>query len=87
MTRFQQKVVVITGAGSGIGAGAAQRFAREGASVVLVGRTPEKLEKVAAQLPQGKHLVVPCDVSSADEVQNLAQRVIDEALQGFIAAR
>ncbi|HCC10166.1 MAG TPA: 3-oxoacyl-ACP reductase, partial [Atlantibacter hermannii] len=30
MTRFQQKVVVITGAGSGIGAGAAQRFAREG---------------------------------------------------------
>ena len=77
MTRFQQKVVVITGAGSGIGAGAAQRFAREGASVV-VGRTPEKLEKVAAQLPQGKHLVVPCDVSSADEVQNLAQRVIDE---------
>ncbi len=78
MTRFQQKVVVITGAGSGIGAGAAQRFAREGASVVLVGRTPEKLEKVAAQLPQGKHLVVPCDVSCADEVQNLAQRVIDE---------
>ena len=78
MTRFQQKVVVITGAGSGIGAGAAQRFAREGASVVLVGRTPEKLEKVATQLPQGKHLVVPCDVSSADEVQNLAQRVIDE---------
>lgn len=78
MTRFQQKVVVITGAGSGIGAGAAQRFAREGASVVLVGRTPEKLEKVAAQLPQGKHLVVPCDVSSTDEVQNLAQRVIDE---------
>ncbi|WP_313068937.1 SDR family NAD(P)-dependent oxidoreductase [Atlantibacter hermannii] len=78
MTRFQQKVVVITGAGSGIGAGAAQRFAREGASVVLVGRTPDKLEKVAAQLPQGKHLVVPCDVSSADEVQNLAQRVIDE---------
>ncbi|VDZ74572.1 putative short-chain dehydrogenase/reductase [Atlantibacter hermannii] len=51
---------------------------REGASVVLVGRTPEKLERVAAQLPQGKHLVVPCDVSSADEVQNLAQRVIDE---------
>lgn len=78
MTRFQQKVVVITGAGSGIGAGAAQRFAREGASVVLVGRTPEKLEKIAAQLPQGKHLVVPCDVSKVDEVENLAQRVVEE---------
>ncbi|MDV7024661.1 MULTISPECIES: SDR family NAD(P)-dependent oxidoreductase [Enterobacteriaceae] len=78
MARFQQKVVVITGAGSGIGEGAAKRFASEGASVVLVGRTPEKLEKVAAKLPQGKHLVVPCDVSKADEVENLAQRVVDE---------
>ncbi|MCK1967147.1 SDR family NAD(P)-dependent oxidoreductase [Franconibacter pulveris 1160] len=78
MARFQQKVVVITGAGSGIGAGAAKRFASEGASVVLVGRTPEKLEKVAATLSQGKHLVVPCDVSNADEVQNLAQRVMEE---------
>ncbi|WP_031524435.1 SDR family NAD(P)-dependent oxidoreductase [Siccibacter colletis] len=78
MERFHNKVVVITGAGSGIGAAAAQRFAKEGASVVLVGRTQEKLEKVAATLPQGKHLVAPCDVSVAEEVAALARRVEDE---------
>ncbi|MFH8136089.1 SDR family NAD(P)-dependent oxidoreductase [Pantoea osteomyelitidis] len=78
MARFQDKVVVITGAGSGIGAGTAQRFAREGANVVLVGRTQEKLEKTAAALPQGKHLVAPCDVSVAKEVEALAQRVTEE---------
>ncbi len=49
MNRFQEKVVVVTGAGSGIGAAAARRFAHEGASVVLVGRTKEKLDKVAAR--------------------------------------
>lgn len=78
MARFQDKVVVITGAGSGIGAGTAQRFAREGANVVLVGRTQEKLEKTAAALPPGKHLVAPCDVSVAEEVEALAQRVTEE---------
>jgi len=78
MNRFQEKVVVVTGAGSGIGAAAARRFAREGASVVLVGRTKEKLDKVAATLAQGKHLVAPCDVSDAQQVQALAQRVADE---------
>ncbi|EOI3550540.1 SDR family NAD(P)-dependent oxidoreductase [Cronobacter turicensis] len=78
MNRFQEKVVVVTGAGSGIGAAAARRFAREGASVVLVGRTKEKLDKVAATLAQGKHLVAPCDVSDAAQVQALAQRVADE---------
>lgn len=50
MSRFAEKVVVITGAGSGIGAAAAQRFASEGAQVVLVGRTRDKLEQVLSTL-------------------------------------
>ncbi|GAA3044176.1 SDR family oxidoreductase [Pseudonocardia yunnanensis] len=46
--RFVGKVVVVTGAGSGIGAATAHRFAAEGATVVAVGRTAEKLQKTAA---------------------------------------
>ncbi|NIE71616.1 3-oxoacyl-ACP reductase [Pantoea sp. ICBG 1758] len=75
MSRFADKVVVITGAGSGIGAASAQRFAAEGASVVLVGRTEEKLQKVKEVLPAGKHLVVPCDVSDAGQVRQLSEKV------------
>ncbi|WP_130835830.1 SDR family NAD(P)-dependent oxidoreductase [[Erwinia] mediterraneensis] len=78
MARFQDKVVVITGAGSGIGAGTALRFAHEGAQVVLAGRTREKLENTAAQLAPGNHLIAPCDVSVPEEVEALAQQVLGE---------
>ncbi|RMS16513.1 Short chain dehydrogenase/reductase family oxidoreductase, partial [Pseudomonas coronafaciens pv. garcae] len=57
MNRFTQKVVVVTGAGSGIGEATAKRFAQEGASLVLVGRNQDKLAKVAAQLAGAGHLV------------------------------
>ncbi|GAB3671852.1 SDR family NAD(P)-dependent oxidoreductase [Salinisphaera aquimarina] len=79
MQRFQDKVIVITGAGSGIGAATAWRFADEGANVVLVGRTADKLEKLAATLPcQGqKVLIRPTDVADADQVKSLFDEVID----------
>lgn len=77
MARFQDKVIVITGAGSGIGQASAQRFAREGASVVLVGRTRKKLDDTQSLLTEGKHLVYPCDVGDAEQVKALAKSVLD----------
>ena len=44
------RVAVVTGAGSGIGAAVARRFAERGVAVALVGRTPEKLEAVAREI-------------------------------------
>ncbi|WP_034947996.1 SDR family NAD(P)-dependent oxidoreductase [Erwinia oleae] len=78
MARFEKKIVVITGAGSGIGAATARRFASEGASVVLIGRTAEKLEKTLKTLDAGDHLVAPGDVGEADDVKTLAQKVLDK---------
>jgi len=46
--RFTDQIVIVTGAGSGIGAATAIRFADEGARVVLTGRTAEKLDRVIA---------------------------------------
>ncbi|WP_323163230.1 meso-2,3-butanediol dehydrogenase [Pseudomonas viridiflava] len=75
MNRFTQKVVVVTGAGSGIGEATAKRFAREGASVVLVGRNEEKLKKVHAQLEGEGHLVRAADVADLSDVEALFKEV------------
>lgn len=71
MSRFEGKVVIVTGAGSGIGAATAKRFAAEGAAVVLAGRTRDKLERTAADIPEERRLVRATDVSKLDEVQGL----------------
>ncbi|MDB5963994.1 MAG: 3-oxoacyl-[acyl-carrier-protein] reductase-like protein [Polaromonas sp.] len=76
MPRFTDKVVIVTGAGSGIGEAVARRFAAEGASVVLAGRRRDMLDKVAADLPEGKSLVCTVDVSSFEQVAALVEQAV-----------
>lgn len=74
----EQKVAIVTGAGSGIGAATARRFAKEGYKVVLNGRTKDKLDHVAAEIGKaGSVLVVPGDVSSESDVAALFQATIN----------
>lgn len=47
---YERKVVIITGGSSGMGKGMATRFAKEGARVVITGRTKEKLEETKLKL-------------------------------------
>ncbi|MCL9667732.1 SDR family oxidoreductase [Rosenbergiella epipactidis] len=75
MSRFTDKVVVVTGAGSGMGAATAKAFVNEGAKVVLVGRTEEKLKKVAAELPAEQVLIAPTDIADSHAVSALAAHV------------
>lgn len=65
-SRFTGKVAFITGGGSGIGAATAQRFAQEGAKVVICGRRKEPLEEVVAMIRQqgGEAFAVQADVSN-----------------------
>jgi NAD(P)-dependent dehydrogenase (short-subunit alcohol dehydrogenase family) len=62
------KIIVITGAGVGLGRALARRFAADGETVVLLGRTPAKVQAAAAEIGE-RALAVECDVGSPDSVR------------------
>ena len=70
MKRLQGKVAIITGAGQGVGAGMAAALAKEGASVVLAGRTESKVMKIADELTAQSlsAMALRCDVSDRADV-------------------
>jgi short-subunit dehydrogenase len=72
------RVVVITGASSGVGHATAVAFAETRASVVLAARSADVLESVAdaCRLAGGAALAVPTDVSDADQVEQLARAAL-----------
>ncbi len=65
---IRNKVVLITGASSGIGAGVARRLAREGANVVLAARRKELLESLAAEITSQGGSALPLQVDVTDHV-------------------
>ncbi|CAF4892667.1 unnamed protein product [Pieris macdunnoughi] len=74
---FKGKVVLITGASSGIGAATAIEFAKNGANVAIVGRNVEKLNKVAENCSKySKPLVIKADVGDDEECKKIVASVI-----------
>ena len=76
---FKDKVIVITGASSGIGEASAEEFAKRGANIVLVARRKDKLEKVEKSLTKYpvKILSVICDVSEKEQVKQMVEKVLE----------
>jgi len=74
------KVVVITGASSGLGAATARLLAAQGASVVLGARRAERLESLAKEIKAdgGKALAVATDVTDRSQVQKLVDAAVKE---------
>ena len=80
MDANQREVVVITGAGAGVGRAVVNEFAAHGASIGLISRNSERLESARKQVEQagGRALPLACDVAHADEVERAAERVENE---------
>jgi NAD(P)-dependent dehydrogenase (short-subunit alcohol dehydrogenase family) len=73
--RLAGKVVVVTGASSGLGAQVARALAAAGAVPVLAARRAERLEELVAQLPSAD--AVACDVTSEEERERLVLAVVE----------
>lgn len=73
------KVALITGGGSGLGEAAARVLAREGAKVVVAGRTEDEIKQVAQSINanDGEAMYVVADISDPQSIQQAVQRVID----------
>lgn len=79
-SRFKDKVVVVTGAGRGIGKAIAEDFAREDARLVLASRTISDLEKVKVNITEmgSESLIVKADVSKEKDVINIFESALNE---------
>lgn len=73
-----KKHVVITGAGSGLGAALAYKYNEQGYHVSLIGRTKAKLEKVTETFKNSAYSIYPLDVSSFHEVERVFKQIAEE---------
>ena len=77
---FQDKVAVVTGAGSGIGKAAALRLAAGGAKVVVISRTAEEIEATRDEIVAagGQALSLVADVSQQDDMRSMVEQALSQ---------
>jgi 3-oxoacyl-[acyl-carrier protein] reductase len=80
VSRFTDKVALVTGAAQGIGAATARRLAEEGAAVAVVDLTAERGEAVAAQIREkgGTARAYGCDVADPEAVEAVFAQIAEE---------
>ena len=69
------KIVLVTGASSGIGRGIAIACSRMGATVVLNGRNQLKLGETLSQLEEGEHIIIPADLTNNESVATMVDQL------------
>jgi len=81
--RLYDKVSIITGGGKGIGRGISQRFAQEGAQVVIAQRDPETAQRLVHEIEAsgGRASFIPTDVSIPEHVEHLVQETMERFAQ------
>lgn len=78
---MKEKVIIVTGGSSGMGKFMAEKFAKEGAYVVITGRNEENLQKAKEEIEKtstGKVFSVVMDVRKIEDVQRMIDETVDE---------
>lgn len=80
MSKLQSKIIIITGASSGIGRALALETGKRGAKLVLGARSKEKLDELSVELKKQsvEHIVVKTDVSEENDCKNLIISAVDK---------
>ena len=80
LRRMQGKVVVITGASSGIGFMASKKLARAGAKICMVARTPAKLEETRSVIEKmgGAAFAYPCDLNNMEAIDECTRTILKD---------
>jgi NAD(P)-dependent dehydrogenase (short-subunit alcohol dehydrogenase family) len=80
MGRLEGKVALITGGGAGLGKGCTLALAKEGADLVITGRTQSRLDETAEEVRAlgVRCLAVPCDMANHEQIKALVKAAIDE---------
>ena len=73
---LENKVIIVTGASSGIGAQCAIDCSKMGAKVVLVARNVERLNQTLGQMEGEGHLILPLDLSSSEGLKETVKAVV-----------
>ena len=77
---LNDKSIIVTGGGTGLGKSMALRFAELGADLVITSRRKEVIEKTAEELREhgGKVLAIACDVRDSDQVNDMVSQTVNE---------
>ena len=75
--QLEGKVALVTGGGTGIGAGVVERFVAEGARVLITGRRKEMLDKVVASSPDGSVTSFVGDVCEEGNAEKMVDATLD----------
>jgi 3-oxoacyl-[acyl-carrier protein] reductase len=77
---FQDRIVVVTGASSGIGAEIARELARRGGHTILIARRADQLEEISGEIGRGGGLAtaIPCDITDEAGLKGLVSRLREQ---------
>lgn len=78
--QFKGKVVLVTGSTRGIGKSVAEAFAKEGATVIIIGRNQEQAAQTAAEIVKNGGMAdgYACDVTNLEQVQETVNKLLDK---------